>query len=198
MSHDQTSVRPVVFARWPLGAVPTLTVIKGSATGKVFTLREAEALIGRDDDAAIQLRDRGVSRRHAKLVRASDEIVNILDLGSTNGTFVNGVRIDLSLLREGDRVHVGPDAILRFSYVEAEADPAPPAPQLTQRQLAVARLVTAGLTNAEVAERLGLSLRTVTTHLDHIYARLKINSRAALARHITERGLLDPEEPGGA
>lgn len=61
---------------------------------------------------------------------------------------------------------------------------------LSARQIEVGRLVAAGLTNAAIAERLGISHRTVTSHLDHIYARLGIGSRAALARWIAERGLL--------
>ena len=55
-----------------------------------------------------------------------------------------------------------------------------------------ARLVATGLKNAEVAARLGLSARTITSHLDHIYARLGITSRAALTRHIIETGQLSP------
>jgi DNA-binding CsgD family transcriptional regulator len=64
---------------------------------------------------------------------------------------------------------------------------------LSARQIEVGRLVAIGLTNAAIAERLGISHRTVTSHLDHIYSRLGIGSRAALARWIVERGLLEPE-----
>jgi pSer/pThr/pTyr-binding forkhead associated (FHA) protein len=60
---------------------------------------------------------------------------------------------------------------------------------LSPRQIEVSRLVAEGLTNAAIAERLGVSPRTVTSHLDHIYARLDIGSRAALTRWIIERGL---------
>lgn len=63
---------------------------------------------------------------------------------------------------------------------------------LSARQIEVGRLVAAGLTNAVIAERLGISHRTVTSHLDHIYGRLGIGSRAALARWIAEHGLLEP------
>jgi DNA-binding CsgD family transcriptional regulator len=60
---------------------------------------------------------------------------------------------------------------------------------LSARQLEVSRLVAEGLTNAAIGEQLGISTRTVTSHLDHIYVRLEINSRAALTRWIVERGL---------
>jgi len=67
--------------------------------------------------------------------------------------------------------------------------PAPALPttyELTPRQLEIAELVAAGMSNAEIAEQLYLSVRTVTSHLDHIYTRLGIGSRAALAAYAVE------------
>ncbi|HEV8637956.1 MAG TPA: AAA family ATPase [Chloroflexota bacterium] len=63
---------------------------------------------------------------------------------------------------------------------------------LSPRELEVARLVAEGLTTAGIAERLVVSPRTVTTHLDNIYGRLGISSRAALVRYVAESGLLTP------
>jgi DNA-binding CsgD family transcriptional regulator len=74
----------------------------------------------------------------------------------------------------------------------------PPAPRrsrptggaLSARELEVARLVADRLTNAEIASRLVLSPRTVTTHLERIYARLGIGSRGELARYVVAAGLV--------
>jgi DNA-binding CsgD family transcriptional regulator len=58
---------------------------------------------------------------------------------------------------------------------------------LSAREAQVARLVALGLSNAEVAERLFISPRTVTTHLEKIYRRLGLAGRTALARYVLER-----------
>jgi DNA-binding CsgD family transcriptional regulator len=64
---------------------------------------------------------------------------------------------------------------------------------LSPRELEIVRLVAEDLTNAEIAERLIISPRTVTTHLDRIYTRLGINSRTALVRYAIEASLLPPK-----
>ncbi len=62
-------------------------------------------VVGREG-CEIVLADPEVSRRHAK-VRSLDEALAIEDLGSTNGTFVNGQRVTRATLKEGDRLGVG-------------------------------------------------------------------------------------------
>ena len=57
---------------------------------------------------------------------------------------------------------------------------------LSARELEVAELVAQGLTNVEIGQRLGISRRTVATHLEHAYSRLGIHSRAELVRRISE------------
>ncbi len=61
------------------------------------------------------------------------------------------------------------------------------------REIEIVQLVAEDLTNAAIAERLIISPRTVTTHLDRIYTRLGINSRTALVRYAVEAGLLPPK-----
>lgn len=194
MSELDTSIRPVHLPARASDVTPTLTIVAGESTGTVWPLTARELTIGRGDDVELRLHDAGVSRHHAKFIVASDGAVTIIDLDSTNGTFVNDARVELCPLRPGDTVRIGPDALLRLgdSTPQPAQDPPASAGPLSPRELDVARLVATGLKNAEVAERLGLSARTVTSHLDHIYARLGITSRAALTRHIIETGQLPP------
>jgi two-component system response regulator NreC len=63
---------------------------------------------------------------------------------------------------------------------------------LTQREREVLRLLALGHTNAEVADRLHLSVRTVETHRANIQSKLATTSRAELVRHALERGLITP------
>lgn len=60
-------------------------------------------------------------------------------------------------------------------------------PRLTVREREVTDLVAAGLSNAEIARRLVLSVRTVETHLAHVYAKLRVNDRTALGEVTRER-----------
>jgi DNA-binding NarL/FixJ family response regulator len=68
---------------------------------------------------------------------------------------------------------------------------------VTDRELEVLKLVAAGSTNREIAERLFISEATVKTHLLHIYAKLGVNDRAAAVGAAFSRGLLTPgDKPG--
>lgn len=62
--------------------------------------------------------------------------------------------------------------------------------RLTARELDVLKLLTAGLTNREIAERLGLSSRTVDAHLRSIYGKISVASRSAATRYAVVRGLV--------
>lgn len=60
---------------------------------------------------------------------------------------------------------------------------------LTLREVEILRLVAAGMTNRQAAERLGLSIRTIDAHLRSIYAKLGIKSRSAATRYAVEHNL---------
>lgn len=95
---------------------PCLTVLTGTATGQVFKLPRGAAEIGRSQSAAVRLLDDGVSRVHARLRLETDELW-VEDMGSRNGTFVNGARITQpTALRDGDKIQVGRTTVMRFAY----------------------------------------------------------------------------------
>ena len=75
------------------------------------------------------------------------------------------------------------------------------APDLSERETEVLRLIALGHTNADIAEKLYISVRTVETHRAHIQQKLGISSRAELVACALARGLLDTrpragDEPG--
>lgn len=170
--------------------------------GMVWRLSEGNGVVGRTSRAHIHLEDDGVSREHARFTTNDDGFVSVVDLGSTNGTWVNGARIDAAIVREGDRIGIGPDVMLRFGYATAAASdgaagsstvgssqpPASPAPPteppiaLSPRELEVAALAAEGLTNAQIGQQLHISPYTVMTHLSNAYQRIGVKSRAALAK----------------
>jgi pSer/pThr/pTyr-binding forkhead associated (FHA) protein len=88
-----------------------LRFISGKYQGGEFPLvRSREIIIGRSSELDMVLIEDMVSRRHAK-IQATDDEIAIMDLGSTNGTFVNGEKIKKARLKEGDRVLIGTSII---------------------------------------------------------------------------------------
>src|SRR5262249_55493683 len=84
-----------------------LRFISGKYQGGEFPLNEGqEVVVGRSSELDMVLVEELVSRRHASILLARGEIT-IEDLGSTNGTFVNGERVQKATLKEGDRVLIG-------------------------------------------------------------------------------------------
>jgi DNA-binding CsgD family transcriptional regulator len=83
---------------------------------------------------------------------------------------------------------LAPDAD-RAAPVDQDPSPSSVAGGLTPREVEVLKLVAGGLTNAQVAERLFLSPRTVNGHLNSIYHKLGVSSRSAATRFAVEHGL---------
>jgi len=84
----------------------TLVVIRGPGAGTQITLRDGVQKIGRDSLCDIQFDDTETSRNHAEIQCGSGHAL-IKDLGSSNGTFVNGDRIQTHPLKAGDFIQIG-------------------------------------------------------------------------------------------
>jgi FHA domain len=88
--------------------MPQLQVIAGPLAGTTFAVPVGFSTIGREVDADVHLAEVEISRRHATLQRDGGRVI-LTDLGSTNGTSVNGRRLHGSLeLRIGDVIQIGP------------------------------------------------------------------------------------------
>ncbi len=94
-----------------------LIVLAGANVGEMHKLDSSgEIVIGRSTGVAIRLSDDGVSRKHARLV-VDQGNVRLDDLGSANGTLVNGTRVvDNIALKDGDQIQIGSTTILKFTY----------------------------------------------------------------------------------
>ncbi|HVY46068.1 MAG TPA: GGDEF domain-containing protein [Minicystis sp.] len=92
-----------------------LIVLAGSNVGEMHRVEADETVIGRAQNVNIRLNDDGISRRHARIVQAGNQVL-IEDLQSANGTLVNGTPIVRQALQDGDKIRIGSTTILKFTY----------------------------------------------------------------------------------
>jgi two-component system, cell cycle response regulator len=149
-----------------------LVAYAGAALGRVFSIPAGLVIVGRSPDSGVALLDGEVSRHHAR-IRVEEGRIQVEDLGSTNGTRVNGKLIRGSAdLRAGDRLTIG-GHVLKLVFL----DPLERAFHETLLDLSTKDPLT-GLANrgsalAEFQNRFGLSLRydrplsVVVCDLDH-------------------------------
>lgn len=76
----------------------------------------------------------------------------------------------------------------------ATVRPAGPGGELSEREVEILGLIANGLTNAEIAERLYVSIRTVETHRAHIYQKMDVRTRAELVRIARDTGILEADD----
>lgn len=93
------------------GAVPgvegyALVVERGPRAGMAWVLKAGTTTAGRHPDSDIFLDDITVSRHHCRFLN-DEEVLEVEDSGSTNGTYVNGERVDRRMLQPGDEVFIG-------------------------------------------------------------------------------------------
>lgn len=177
----------------------------GPLKGRVLVIDEDELVLGRRDNSDLVLPDPHVSRAHA-VVRRQSGVIWLEDLGSTGGTFVNGEQITGSqALKHSDIVRFGSvetrfedrsslseneDATEMMVVPEVEERPV-----LSPRQSEVLGYLQQGLTNPEIAAKLGVTERTVKAHCQEVFDRLGARNRTA-AVAVAMRLRLLPDDPG--
>jgi pSer/pThr/pTyr-binding forkhead associated (FHA) protein len=103
--------RKKLFGEIPIKQQAFLEIIGRSEDNEVIELGEGEIIIGRSPACRLRLPSKNVSRRHARIFFHNDEYY-IEDLGSVNGTYVNGVRVVKCALRKNDLIYLGETRIL--------------------------------------------------------------------------------------
>jgi diguanylate cyclase (GGDEF)-like protein len=101
---------------------PALVFLRGELLAVPIPLERAEVTLGRALDADIRINDARASRLHARITTERDETTGepryrLSDLGSTNGTLLNGERVEQALLENGDKFEVG-DQLIRFEMLD--------------------------------------------------------------------------------
>jgi len=149
--------------------------------------------VGRAPNNAIAIDDIYISRHHATLIRVESEIY-FADLGSRNGSFINGRRVIMpTVLQNGDRLRLGntemelviPPCRRKLPMQNEETAPMIH-PILTPSEERVFWQVVQGFTNKEIGRRLQISPRTVQTHLSSIMTKLTLENRSQIVRFAFE------------
>lgn len=86
---------------------------------RVFPVKAGKTIVGRKTDADLRIPTRDVSREHCE-IEANGVVMSVKDLGSSNGTFVNGKRVSESQVRAGDKLGIGPVVFV----VQIDGEPA--------------------------------------------------------------------------
>ncbi len=194
MPIDDATVRPVL-----------LEVTSGTGTSR-HPVRAEVVRVGRalDNDVVLD-GERTVSRRHAEL-RFDGAGWTVRDLGSQNGTFVNGQQISTDTpVGAADLVGIGNVSVRIVDGDGADGgtlvdhgriDVHALLTSLSQREREVLALVAAGRTDDQVARELFISVKTVHSHLDRIRGKSGLRRRAELTRLAVRLGLTSPGAAG--
>jgi signal transduction histidine kinase/ActR/RegA family two-component response regulator len=134
-----------------------LLVLEGPLVGQKFTVGDS-LVIGRALDAEAMIADGSISRKHARVCRSALGSFVLEDLGSKNGTRINGIPIARQVLKYGDRIQLGARVVLVFNRFDSMED------KLLQRQ----RLETMGRMVAGVTHDLNNLIGAIVSSVDYL------------------------------
>jgi two-component system cell cycle response regulator len=121
-TREDTTKEEQVDLYLPTGQpAPYLIVItspSSSTVGRMYRVSKDEVVLGRGIQSDILIDDDGVSRYHAKIVLRGDKR-HLVDLDSTNGTFLNGAKTKEAALAEGDKIQMGRATVLKYTVQDA-------------------------------------------------------------------------------
>jgi two-component system cell cycle response regulator len=119
MSEDKTAVHRIqdLLGETKEDTSPYLIIISAktpATVGKMVKIEKGELVMGRAADTHLQCEDDGISRKHCKLSMSPNGNYQLVDLGSTNGTFLNGIKVNVATLQDGDKIQIGANTVVKF------------------------------------------------------------------------------------
>lgn len=158
----------------------SLFVIQGRDQGRRFDLAAAAQTVGRDASNPIQLHDHEASRRHAELQGEQGKF-EIVDLQSSNGTWINGKKVERATLRTGDRVQIGKTLLLYTGGSDEEdSQSVLDHVDIHSRAESNSRIVTS-LSHEEGSRLMGFESSAASPWLARARSNLQVMYRTALA-----------------
>lgn len=118
MAEEKTAVHRIKDLLGEQRATAYLIIISAKApvsVGRMMKLDQGELVMGRAADTQLQVEDDGISRKHCKITMAPNGAYQLVDLGSTNGTFLNGIKVNVATLQDGDKIQIGASTVVKFS-----------------------------------------------------------------------------------
>ncbi len=119
MAEEKTKVHAIADllgkARQQNAYLIQISAKSAAVVGRMLKLEGLEVVLGRSPECQLQVEDDGISRKHAKVALGPNGHFQIVDLGSTNGTFLNGIKVDIAILQDGDKIQIGQNTVLKFS-----------------------------------------------------------------------------------
>ncbi|MFO0949299.1 MAG: ATP-binding protein [Planctomycetota bacterium] len=154
----------------------SLTVIQGPDRGRRFELDDKVPTIGRDAKNSIRLHDSEISRQHAEF-RQTDNGFIVRDLNSSNGTYLNGERIEYGAVKTGDRIRVGRTELIFTAdspQVTGTVDLANKINMVTRRESVESSAIIRSIKHSEGSQLLRYPESADSQWLKHNFANLNI------------------------
>jgi len=177
------------FARWHVAFGSGVHVSFGS--GFLFT-GMAAAYLGDFERAVADItravEDNTRSGAVARSIVARQELAEVLERRNSGADLASARRLASAVVREAQSLGMRPFVARAEGLLSRIPRRLVPSEELTPRELEVARLITEGLTNRQLAMRLGISERTAENHVDHILSKLGFGGRAQVAAWVVASG----------
>ncbi len=111
---DKTIVTTIEKIEAPQDIKAYVLFLSGPLQGKLYELESDRTILGRSEDVHVPINDARVSRHHFQITMEGGEAV-LEDLGSTNGTYVNGHKVKKHILQTGDKIEISSSTIIKFA-----------------------------------------------------------------------------------